>query len=216
MTFTERDDALIRALLGKIRLITFAQIARAWWPDTDSGKTNAKRRVQDLVEAKLLIRERAFARPMLELTAPVFVWKPGQEDPDPEKLSYQVQSRWEAQAGASEPRAATVYFASRRAANVLGGAALARIKNHSQVTHDLHVTELYLKLLRETPPLAQAWVGEEILAPSRVNQKLPDAILVASSGEPKLVMEFGGAYPPDRVQAFHDDCKTRGLPYEFW
>lgn len=216
MTFTERDEALVRALLGKIRLASFGQIAQAWWPGSESGRTNARRRVHELVEARLLIRERTFARPMLELKAPVFRWKPGHVKPDPEKLSYQLQSRWEAQDGSREPRAATVYLASHRAAHVLGGVAIARIQNPSQVTHDIHVTEIYLKLLREEPKLAQAWVGEEIIAPTRVNQKLPDAILRDSQGTPRLVMEFGGAYPSERVQAFHEDCEARGLPYELW
>jgi len=216
MTLTERDDALIRALLGKIRIVSFDQVARAWWPESESGRTNAKRRLHELIEEKLLVRERAFARPMLTLSEPIFLWKPGKTGPDYEKLSYQLQSRWTSQSGSTEPRAVTVYFASHRAAHVLGGHAVGRIKNPSQVTHDLHLSELYLKILREDPNLAKAWAGEEVIAPTRVHQKLPDAILLDSKGLPRLVMEFGGAYPPDRVKAFHEDCEMRGLPYDMW
>ena len=32
MTLTERDEALIRVLLGKIRIISLDQITRTWWP----------------------------------------------------------------------------------------------------------------------------------------------------------------------------------------
>jgi hypothetical protein len=211
MTLTERDERLIRALLGKIRLVSLGQLARSWWPESVSGRTNAQRRVQDLLAQKLLVRERVFARPLIGLEAPVFRWKPGEPGPDYGQLSYKLQSRWTA-----EPRRTTVYLASRRAANIFGGKVPGRIKNPSQVTHDLHLSELYLKILKEEPKLAQAWSGEDVIAPTRVRQKLPDAILFDAKGQPRLVMEFGGAYPADRVQAFHEDCRARALPYEIW
>jgi hypothetical protein len=211
MTLTERDERLIQTLLWKVRLLSFEQITRTWWPDTESARTNAKRRVRKLIDNKIIVREHAFARPLLQLEAPVFRWKPGKAGPDYEKLSYELQSRW-----VEEPRRLSVYFASQRAANILGGNALGKIKNQNQVTHDLHLSELYLKLIKEEPKLAEAWAGEDVIAPTRVHQKLPDAILLDSTKHPRLVMEFGGAYPPDRVQAFHEDCAARGLPYEMW
>ncbi len=211
MTFTERDEEIIRALLRKIRIISLEQITRAWWPDTTAGRTNAKRRVRELVEHKLLVRESVFARPLLALEAPVFSWKPGKPGPDYGQLSYRLQSRW-----TTEPRRTTVYLASRRAANIFGATVPGRVKNPSHVTHDLHLSELYFKTLKDEPKLAQAWAGEDVIAPTRVHQKLPDAILLNEKGEPRLVMEFGGAYPPDRVQAFHEDCEARALPYELW
>jgi hypothetical protein len=211
MMLTERDDRLIRTLLGKIRIISFDQIARAWWPQSDSGRTNAKRRVRDLLESKLLVREQAFARPLLALEKPLFKWKPGEGSPDYQKLSHQLQSRW-----VEEPRLTCVYLLSKRAANIFGGTAPGRIKNPSQVTHDLHLTEMFLRLVKEEPKLAEAWAGEDIVAPTREHQKLPDAIILDVQGKPRLVMEFGGAYPPHRVQAFHEDCQARGLPYEMW
>ena len=109
-----------------------------------------------------------------------------------------------------------VYLATRRAASIFGGKADGRIKNLSQVTHDIHLGALYLKFRREAPSLAAGWVGEEIFAPSREHQKLPDAILYDGQGQPRMVIEFGGAYPTERVKAFHEDCAARGLPYELW
>jgi hypothetical protein len=211
MTLTERDERLIRTLLGKIRIVSFEQLARTWWPDSESSRTNAKRRVRELLESKLLVRERAFARPLLVLEKPLFTWKPGKDCPDYEKLSYQLQSRW-----IEEPQPMSVYLVSTRAANIFGGTASGRIKNPSQVTHDLHLAEMYLRLLKDEPELAECWAGEAIIAPSREYQKLPDAILLDKQGKPRLVMEFGGAYPAYRVQAFHEDCQARSLAYEMW
>ena len=71
----------------------------------------------------------------------------------------------------------TVYFAGPKAIALFGSKALGGIKNRYQVTHDLQVATVYLHFLRTNPRLAAAWVGEEILAESRRDQKLPDAIL---------------------------------------
>lgn len=208
---TEREREIVAALSAKIRMLSFEDIVKTWWPSSKSAATNARRRLSELVEARILARERAFARPRLPLTEPVFRWKPGQDAPAFGELSWKLKSRW-----AEEPREITVYLATRRAAGIFGGTADGRIKNPSQTTHDIHLGALYLKLRRETPSLAAGWVGEGVLAPTRERQKLPDAILHDREGRPRLVMEFGGAYPAFRLEAFHEDCVRRQLPYELW
>ncbi|MEJ7637234.1 MAG: hypothetical protein WKF75_04390 [Singulisphaera sp.] len=55
-----------------------------------------------------------------------------------------------------------------------------------------------------------------MLAPSRVDQKLPDAILHDGEGRPRLAIEFGGSYQAVRIADFHADCAARTLPYELW
>jgi hypothetical protein len=208
---TERDREIIVALSAKIRMLSFEDILETWWPPSKSAVTNARRRLSAMVDERLLVKDRAFARPRLSLAEPVFRWKPGQEAPAFGELSWKLKSRW-----TEEPREITVYLATRRAAGIYGGTADGRIKNHSQTTHDIHLGALYLKLRREAPTLAAGWVGEGVLAPTRERQKLPDAILHDREGRPRLVMEFGGAYPADRLEAFHEDCAARELPYELW
>ena len=155
--------------------------------------------------------KRVLARPLLPLLEPAFRWKPGKDAPLFGELSWTLQKRW------TEPaREVTVYLATRRAAAIFGGRADGKIKNPSQVTHDIHLRALYLKLVREAPTLAAGWIGEDILAPTREHQKLPDAILHDGEGRPRLVIEFGGSYPTERVRDFHEDCAARGLPYELW
>jgi hypothetical protein len=209
--WTERERDILASLVSKVRMLSFEVILREWWPPSESAKTNARRRLSELVEAGLLVRERAPARPLLPLAEPVFRWKPGQDAPAFGGLSWAMQKRW------TEPaRDVTVYLATRRAAAIFGGKADGRIKNLSQVTHDVHLGALYLKFRRDAPSLAAGWVGEEIFAPTREHQKLPDALLYDREGRPRLVVEFGGAYPAERVKAFHEDCAARGLPYELW
>lgn len=208
---TGREKEIVSALTSKIRMLSFEVILGEWWPCSESAKTNARRRLSELVDARLLVRERAFARPLLPLAEPAFRWKPGQEAPSFGELSWAIQKRW------TEPsREATVYLATRRAASIFGGKAEGRIKNLSQVTHDVHLGALYLKFRREAPTLAAGWVGEEVFAPAREHQKLPDAMLYDGQGRARMVIEFGGAYPTERLRAFHEDCAARGLPYELW
>ncbi len=202
---------MVSALALKIRLLSFDEILRSWWPASKSATTNARRRLTELVHDGLLVRERAYARPRLPLEIPISRWKPGEPAPDYGKLSWTVKRRW-----TEPPREVTVYLASRRAAAIFGGKANGKIKNLSQATHDIHLGALYLKLCREAPTIAAGWIGEDILAPTREHQKLPDAILHDRDGRPRLVVEFGGAYPAERLQAFHEDCAARELPYELW
>jgi hypothetical protein len=209
---TERDREIVSVLASKVRLLSFDEILRTWWPASKSAETNARRRLAKLVDEKLLVREsEAYAKPRLPLDQPVFRWRPGEPDPHFGKLAWKLQSRW-----TEDDRQTTVYIATRRAAGIFGGGADGRIKNLSQVTHDIHLGAMYLKLRKEAPSLAAGWVGEGVLAASREGQKLPDAILHDGSGRPRLVMEFGGAYPAFRVEAFHKDCAARALPYELW
>src|SRR5262245_41287594 len=59
--------------------------------------------------------------------------------------------------------------------------------------HDLHVTTIYLHMLRNRPADAEAWISEDLLAPSRRHQKLPDAMLQFADGRPSVVIEFAGS-----------------------
>lgn len=211
MQLTDRDMQIIRALTVKVRLLSFTQIRDSFWPTGDSGKLNARRRLAELVERGLLEKTKVIAEPLLDLTRPVIAWRPGQEKPDAAIISSHLNSRWQ-----NEPVEMTVYLPARKAIALFGGKALGEIKNRYQVTHDLHVSGIYLYFLKSRPKLAEAWLGEEILASSRKGQKLPDAILHDETGTPRLVIEFGGKYPVSRVTDFHDDCENRGLPYELW
>jgi hypothetical protein len=126
-------------------------------------------------------------------------------------LSWKLCKRWEV-----APKPTTVYVASPKFVKRLGGVSTGTLHNLAAVSHDLHVSEVYLCLVRNSPNLARLWVGEDVIAPTREGQKLPDAMLCNGQGEPALVIEFGGAYPPERLRAFHEDCKQRNLPYEIW
>ena len=123
-----------------------------------------------------------------------------------------MQSRWERNFTTQ-----TLYVATSEAARLLGGKARGELPHRYQATHDLGVAEIYLRIRDSRTEQLQYWIGEDMLAPHRRGQKLPDAIIASRPGAtPKLVLEFGGAYDKARLREFHEDCSSRALPYEIW
>jgi hypothetical protein len=211
MILTPRDLDLLGVLNEQVRMLTLVQIAAGWWSSTDTGRKNAAKRLGMLVAAGFLQRADILARPLLNLECPMLAWNLGDPRPHFGALSWQLQSRW-----SRGPRRTRVYCASPRSVALLGGAALGQLKNLCQVTHDLHVGQVFLVYRRSAPHEVQAWCGEDALAPGRRLEFLPDAMLLDQFGNPYRVVEFGGSYPPQRLRAIHDDCLAHRLAYEIW
>lgn len=207
-----RDTEIVRTLCLNVRLISVSQAAETWWEPTEAGQGNARRRLRRLAESGLVALTTVIAHPVSALLAPVVSWSPGDPEPNCGAVAWQLQRRWR-----DPVRSTTTYLATRRAASLFGGRANGKLKHRYQATHDLGVTAIYLQLKRTRPDLAEHWIGEDLLAPYRRKQKLPDAVVADHPGTtPSLVLEFGGAYDKQRVKDFHHDCERRALAYEIW
>jgi hypothetical protein len=161
---------------------------------------------------RLIDRLPVLAAPLLVLERPLHVWEPGRPEPNCQAVSYLAQTRW---SGAVRPTWA--YFATREAADVFGGRG-GLIKNPLQATHDLHVTQCFLRLRKTSPQEAQQWIGEDAIASPELRRwsRLPDALLFDSTRGPLRAIEFIGQYSPSRICSFHRFCAERQLPYEMW
>ncbi|MDZ4686577.1 MAG: hypothetical protein SH850_16020 [Planctomycetaceae bacterium] len=209
---TDRDNDVLRTLTRSIRVASLAQIARNWWNDCNAAELSAMRRLRDLERAGLIRRVSAVVIMLDELSEPLVVWRPGQCVSAFGPLAWRLKRRWW-----QPPQRTTVFLATAHAARRFGGRRSGRIGRPFQLSHDLGVAEMYFALRRLRPQLANYWIDEDRLAPFRRGEKLPDAILAtAPDAQPRLVLEFGGAYGKQRLQDFHDDCDDRGLPYEIW
>ena len=209
MTLAGRDIELLQALTTRVRLLTAVQIADTWWTNR-RRELRATRRLRALCGAGLLQERAVLAEPFLALEAPVASWAPGDTTPEYHAIAWRLQRRWTQTA-----QETVVFLATDLAADTVGGVA-ARLPTLGQETHDLHVSQVYLRMRRERPQLAAFWLGEEIVRPTRTDEKLPDALIVDPAGNPARVIEFGGRYDHKRVAAFHIDCQSRELPYELW
>jgi len=208
---TTRDEAILQALAIKVRYFSLAQIAHQWWPDTKQPEVLAQRGLRPMVVEGLLERLTRMTAPMLDLSEPILVWALGQHDPNFGAISWQLQHRWP-----QAPIAPTTIYRNTARANLLyGGPDDSKAVKIDQVTHDVHVSAVYLHFLRHRPEEAELWVGEDLRPRSGFRLKDPDAILERSDGSIHVV-EFGGKYDTDRFRAFHEDCATRGRSYELW
>ena len=204
----QRDEVLLEALALRVRVLGQRQAADAFW---SSHVANARRRLQQLANAGMLSRAIVPAQPLPELIQPIIRWQPGQPMPDANQVAFQLQNRWRFRS----LRPTVVYFPTEKTILQFGGRVRSQNKT-TQITHDLGVTATWIRYFQQSHRMTSVWVGEEVLAPTRINQKLPDAALVNQHGEPTLLIEFGGSYAAARVAAFHDDATFRQLPYHLW
>jgi hypothetical protein len=209
-TWTPRDLDIVETLAAKVRLLTPAQVARGWWPPGGHGEGHARRRLRLLARAGLLCSYRVNVHPVQQPDAPAIRWKPGEPGPDVEAVSSKLQARW------TEPaRPTTVYTASPGAASLFGcsGGDLPELTHRD---HDLLLGEIFIAYLRNEPAAARRWVGESARPKAGYRMKDPDAFLLDEAGSTLRVIESGGKYGPDRVEAFHEHCAEYRLPYELW
>lgn len=192
--------------------MTLTQIADHWWQKNQRRQNDARRRLSTLIRANFLIRRQVIAAPLPDMDKPVVRWSPQMPEPNAGAVAWQLKSRW-----TKPSRMVSAYLATGKATQIFGGQARGYLKQEYQATHDLGVSQMYLHYRTHLPELADAWIGEDTLAPFRRRQKLPDAVIAeAPSARPVVVLEFGGSYDKRRVEAFHLDCQQRGVPYEIW
>ena len=211
MRRTERDRAILDAVLFRVRMLSLEQIARTWWGTAVDAVRLARRRLEVLEHAGLIARHRVLARPLLDLERPEFAWEPGSEPPDVGAVSGRLRRRWSA-----PPKPTAVYLPTRSTIRELGGGG-GRLPSPGQETHDLHTAEVFLRLLARDPERARSWKGEDSYkAAAAHGEKVPDALIVDELGEPELAVEFAGSYGSARLAEFHHHCEARELAYELW
>ena len=209
--WTSRDIDILETLALKVRVLSVIQIASVWWPLSKYSKLDAKKRVRRLTKAGYIERYQVNTHPMIEMSKPIFSWRPQVVKPDFSAIAWKLKKRW------SEPAVPTwVYVASKKTANLFGTNS-GKLKRPEQTTHDLHLTEVYLKFRRNRPKLAAAWVGEDSFKMAGYGVKDPDAFIVKPrTNHVAAVIEFGGKYSSSRVEGFHNYCVERVFPYELW
>ncbi len=203
-------ENLLHALTHHVRVLTVDQVARTWWPHTKRPRNNAKKRLQELENQKLVSLQTILARPEIDLEEPVFNWKIGDPKPDFGPIAYRLKARWK------EPLEPTdVVIASRDTKLHYGGYIGGRMPRESEATHDINLAKVYLQFRQEQPELLDFWVSEaqQYAEGGGKNQRLPDVII--RDGEAvQMIIEFAGAYSKQKLQAFHDEAKQ--IPYQLW
>jgi len=208
MFISERDEQIFHTLGFKVRLMTFDQVATTWWNDTRSGLKSAKKRLSLLIKNKYLKCLYVHAQPIIEIKGPVYTWTPPSgPPPDAISLSTKFKNRLSA-----PPQVIPVFILTQKCANLIGGIG-GKLLNHLHATHDLHVSEVYVFLLKNDLESANAWVGEDFFNKRGKGLVDPDAIIKNS---PETFVEFCGKYDAQRIIHFHKDCQNNNKGYQLW
>lgn len=210
LRLTTRDEGILDTLTQRVRVLSIGQIVRTWWPEQRRGEESAASRLQALADAGFIMRIVEWAHPELSLDAPALIWRPGEEVPNLGQVSYRLRSRW-----TGAPRATTAFIATRLAGSTFGGNG-GRRPRPSEMTHDLHLAAVFLRLLSKQPRTAQSWISEaaQYAKGAGRHERLPDALVRDRNGT--TVIEFGGAYSKRKLMEFHEFCVERSLSYELW
>ncbi len=206
-----RDHSLLIALCRCIRFASLEQLANSYWVTCRDPRRSAVARLHALKRNGLIRSSRVCTIQLPELNAPLASWRPGEWGPDFGELAWKLTRRWK-----QRPQMCQVFYATPRAANWLGGSRTGTIPRPFHVAHDLGVAAMFFAVWKSIPDLPHQWIDEEMLAPMRKGEKLPDALLGTDINRPICVLEFGGQYGKNRLQSFHDDCEERGLPCQIW
>lgn len=215
IVLTERDRLIILALLFKVPVLAEFVLA-LFWPDSDSGRENMRRRLWQLCDEKLLAKYvvQVQAAPAVGL---FYHWSPGMPAPEFGALAWALAKRWDA----IEPQRMTLFTATASAAKRYGQVIEHPLRSPSAIAHNIVLGQVYAEFALHHPLLASAWVAEEVIAAARGHgEKVIDACIVDSTSTPALAIEVAGssyaASNGERLKEIHTDCASRGLPYEVW
>ncbi len=203
-------ESLLVILTWQLRLIAEEMVTR---PEFRKSLFVSTKQLQRLESDGWLHRGHIIAA-VPELFGELTAWWPSMNcHGDFGNISWQLKERvqhW-------STRRIRVCWSSEQAVNVFGGTG-GRIRQPLQIQHDLGVAAMFFSRQAFIAEKNCVWIGEDIVRklPLSLRSKIPDALLVSAELKPKRAIEFGGSYSKQRLQAFHDYCKSNRLPYEIW
>ena len=204
----ERD--LLACLARGVRFVSLDQVARGWFVGQQTAHLQARRRVNRLCRAGWLHQHTVLARPIEKLRAPCVVWRH-----DLPTADFRQLARWLHRRAQRSAISTNIVVATHRSRILWGhGTRGAKIKL-TQMTHDLHVAEIFLRYRERGLPL-DSWLSEDRLPRSWALRVKPDALLINSHGDFLRAIEYGGDYSSERLLALHRELARWPLPYEIW
>ena len=205
--FDELDQdelALLRAAVIKVSQFMDGFAAELW------GVTPAaaRKRLSRLEERKLLKARNVLASKPPSITKPICSWNPGEPSPHCGEASYEARSRWK-----EIPVEVCRVYTATDLGRALFGRAPVKPPRDVQTAHDLGLTATYLFFRKTRPRLTErCWLNESEYAHHRGRGvKVEDAML-AHRDRVLLLVDFAGAYRPDRIEALIKHADQYNVP----
>ncbi len=203
MRLTTTDQEIISMLTSKIRCLSLQQLSVTFW---SGHEPNARRRLKRLVAGKVLMEHRLITRSLANLREPLAAWSPKTNSPSFDNLSKQLKGRWRSVVA----RPTSLFVAHRYVARSMGSVLSGKLPHPLQASHELGLAEVYLQFVQCRPAEAASWVGEDAMQASMKKSQVPDAVILAADGKPKLAIELGGVYSAERLRDFPQALLEQG------
>lgn len=188
-------------------MMTVEQLGRCWFRRQEDSVGRAQVLATHLENLHLIERRTFEAHPLIRLARPLFTWNPGEPQPTREQfesLAETSRKRWKKMHVAIE-----VLIASKTAVRLFGAFSDARHARHNEITHDLHLTEVFIRSRKGNRPPEWEWWGESAfpkLGFEIKGMKDPDAFFMDGEGQCQCVIEFAGVYSAEHLAKFHAHC----------
>jgi hypothetical protein len=208
MTAWEREILVV--LANHLRVVSIAQMARIWWAGLRTGTQRARASMKSLDRNGWVKFCQVLSRPVEPLKTPIVSWGQGAKTPDFGEVSRFLRRR------SHRPAYATPVVTAARKTRALFGKGDTRSLKLTQVTHDLHVAEIYFRYWETGYAVSRYWVSEDYLPKPWGVRERPDAILQDGEGNILRALDYGGNYTPGRLAKLHDGLAYLAIPYEIW
>lgn len=186
-----------------------AHSVRCFTPAQFENPEAARRELDGLVEGAFFAKTKLVAVPVLRVEL-LHTFASHRNDGASERLATELYRRW----SRHQPMPLTVYWATKRTVQLLGGCMSGRLPNLDCITHDLGVSALALTLFAMTPALRDAWIPEELFE-DVYRQAKPDAALADASGISAYI-EFAGRYTRQRLDKLQEFALQSECPLHLY
>lgn len=198
------ETDLLQATVRCVSQISTGFASKFWGVSGDI----ANQRLRSLEKRRLLHGRRVLVSELPRIESPLCVCKPGQEELPHGQVSYRAKRRWR-----SLPlEIKRVYFATSLARALFGRSPIRPPKD-IQATHDLGLSSVYLEYRKRYPKLTRhSWLNESEYAHHRGRCVKVEDAMICHNGRVLLLIDFAGAYRPDRVKALVAHANLHQVP----
>lgn len=206
LVWSQAEQEILRAITLQVRLLTVEQLARGWF----GGETQAAADCMKRLEAATLITHRTVEVARIERRSrPLFSWRPKQPTPQGalKRVSNSALKRWRGDFSSCQ-----IFIAAPRAVRAFGAFSDLRRIRSCEVTHDFHLSEVFIHYRINKPRQGNRWLGEAAfpkLGRMLSRMKDPDAFLIGDDGKVEKVIEVAGRYTVEHLTDFHNHCAER-------
>ena len=212
MTLSALEEWVVDALLRRVRILAVVQIeehCRA--AACQQSVQHAIRKLKRLG----LVESFKFDSIVLELSAPLVVWNPGDKMPDNfSRIAWQAKSRFLN----SKVLEHQILLATDTACCLLGGVG-GSLRQPNQILHDLGTSSVYIARKTDGSDAHAEWIGEDVYRRSWRHlkiRKVPDACLISDEIVINVIEFAGRDYGKAYLEKFHHFWEARSTPYEIW